>query len=64
MKIYCGNTEILFGTDGSKRMSSFESSARVLRDVLLGSKMPKCDDLGVFFLFNLLSSQVGDFHLP
>lgn len=45
-------------------MSSFESSARFLRDVLLGCKMLKGDDLGVFSLFNLLSSQVGDFHLP
>lgn len=44
-------------------MSSFESSVKFLRDVLLGNKMPKCA-LGVFSLFNLLSSQVGDFHLP
>lgn len=40
-------------------MSSFESSMRFLRDVLLGSKMPKYGDLGGFSLFNLLSSQVG-----
>lgn len=45
-------------------MSSFESSLRFLRDVLLGSKMPKCDDLRDFSLFNLLNSQVGDSHLP
>lgn len=47
----------------SKRMSSFELSVKFLRDVLLGSEMPKCDDSDVFSLFNLLNSQVGDFNL-